>query len=250
MLDRRRVQRSASAATEPKPKGAPARLRTPDEWSKLSDKDLDRIADQMAEDDYDEEDARDPRHPRTRRARREAEEQQRAQAQAQQDVAPPTQEEIEAAMRAAGPGMASRVQDVETEQILRQSKKNQAVMVAVRTVGPQTTREMDDLMARWQLSLKNAHIDSQRYTIKVGHGVLMILDGYHAWDARDYLVQQPELDECSFESRQYKGVRHGDDSFVHQRKLQQQQHRQAQAAAKSKSEARRKARRQAAHGEL
>ena len=57
----------------------------------------------------------------------------------------------------------------------------------------------------WKSSLQNNHLIAQRYLLEDDRVIFMFEDGEHAWDAKDYLLQQPELIDISIEGKQYYG---------------------------------------------
>ncbi len=101
--------------------------------------------------------------------------------------------------------------------MMRTAKKGQSVMMFVSVVDvaaiastagvEKSQREFtEDRSKLWQSLLYNNHIDVQSFTIEDTRLLLMFKDGSQAWEARDFLVKQPDCLEVVLEGQMTKGA--------------------------------------------
>lgn len=66
-------------------------------------------------------------------------------------------------------------------------------------------REVDRVGMRWQQSLLNAHLDTERFVIEANRFLFHITDGAQAFEIRDFLTKQPECESVTFEGMTTEG---------------------------------------------
>lgn len=93
------------------------------------------------------------------------------------------------------------------EDMLKESKKGQTLMVFVKVGDNPTKRETEDLTARWEESLRNGGILVQRYIISEDRGIFMLQDGGEAWKMKDFLIEQDGCVEVEIDQKKYPGKR-------------------------------------------
>ncbi|KAB7496055.1 LDLR chaperone boca [Armadillidium nasatum] len=91
------------------------------------------------------------------------------------------------------------------ENLLKLSKKGKTLMMFVRTKEEFSPEEATAITQRWQTSLWNSHIQAERYMVDDKRAIFMFKDGSLAWEAKDFLIEQEELLECTLENRSYYG---------------------------------------------
>ena len=90
------------------------------------------------------------------------------------------------------------------EDLLRQSKKGQTVMMFVGVRGdPPDKARTDSISGRWVQSLLNGHLQAERYIVADNRVLLVIKDGSQAWDVKDYLVTQTDCTTVSIEQQTF-----------------------------------------------
>ena len=91
------------------------------------------------------------------------------------------------------------------EDLLKQSKKGQVLMLFVQVAGDITKDEAEKITGRWQSSLFNGNIQIQRYMIEDTKAIFLLQDGSLAWDVKDFLINQPECRSVEIEQKTYWG---------------------------------------------
>ncbi|KAK7067639.1 Chaperone for wingless signaling and trafficking of LDL receptor [Halocaridina rubra] len=91
------------------------------------------------------------------------------------------------------------------EDLLKMSKKGRTLMMFVQVKDEKSPEEAEDVTKLWQSALYNSHIQAERYMVDERRAIFMFKDGAQAWDAKDFLLEQPELRECSIENKVYHG---------------------------------------------
>ncbi|XP_076625424.1 LDLR chaperone boca [Colletes latitarsis] len=89
------------------------------------------------------------------------------------------------------------------DNILKMTKKGKGVMMFVDTNEDMSTEEADVIMKIWQTSLQNNHIIAERYPIDQKRSVFLFREGSQAVDAKNFLLQQPELSHVTLEGQTY-----------------------------------------------
>lgn len=65
--------------------------------------------------------------------------------------------------------------------------------------------EAERIMKLWQSSLQNNHIVAERYPIEGKRSIFMFKEGSQAVDAKNFLINQPELELVTLEGQTYPG---------------------------------------------
>ncbi|XP_065336136.1 LDLR chaperone boca [Cloeon dipterum] len=147
------------------------------EWAKkdirdYSDADMERLLDQWEEDDEPLEDDELPEHLRP-------------------------QPKID----------LSQLDMSDPEKMLKMTKKGKTLMAFVN-VDPSYPREKtEEVTQLWQSSLRNNHIQAERYLIGDNRAIFMFKDGSVAWEAKDFLVEQEGCQEVVIENKKYPGLK-------------------------------------------
>ncbi|XP_068204379.1 LDLR chaperone boca [Palaemon carinicauda] len=92
------------------------------------------------------------------------------------------------------------------ESLLKMSKKGRTLMTFVQVVDSLSPDEAEEITKIWQSALYNSHIQAERYMVDQRRAIFMFRDGSQAWEAKDFLVEQPEMKECSIENKIYHGL--------------------------------------------
>lgn len=91
------------------------------------------------------------------------------------------------------------------EKLMRASKKGKTVMAFV-TVGNSPTKEETEMLTqRWQVGLTNSHMKCERFVVADNKAIFVFEDGSLAFEAKDFLTQQPEVEEYSIDNRSWHG---------------------------------------------
>ena len=91
------------------------------------------------------------------------------------------------------------------EGILKATKKGKTLMAFVTVSGNPTKQETEQITGIWQSSLMNSHLIAERFVISDDRAIFMFKDGSHAWEAKDFLVQQDRCKEVTIENKPYPG---------------------------------------------
>lgn len=93
------------------------------------------------------------------------------------------------------------------EEMMRMSKKGKTIMIFARLKGNPEKSETEKITIRWQQGLLNGNIQTERYMVSDDRVIFLTKDGSFAWEIKDYLVQQPECLEVSFENQKFPGLK-------------------------------------------
>ncbi|XP_059486926.1 LDLR chaperone boca [Neocloeon triangulifer] len=125
----------------------------------------------------------------------------------EEDEEPLEEDELPEHLRPAPKVDFSNVDMSNPEAILKLSKKGKTLMTFVN-VDPSYSREKtEEITQIWQTSLRNNHIQAERYLIDDTRAIFMFKDGSVAWDAKDFLVQQEGCLEVVIENKNYPGLK-------------------------------------------
>ncbi|KAG0726907.1 LDLR chaperone boca [Chionoecetes opilio] len=91
------------------------------------------------------------------------------------------------------------------EQLLKMTKKGRTLMMFVQVKDELSSDEAEEMTRLWQSSLFNNHIQAERYMVDERRAIFMFKDGAQAWEAKDFLLEQKDLKECSMESKVFHG---------------------------------------------
>ncbi|XP_076294462.1 LDLR chaperone boca [Lasioglossum baleicum] len=89
------------------------------------------------------------------------------------------------------------------DNVLKMTKRGKGVMMFVDVSEDVTAENADVIMKIWQTSLQNNHIIAERYSIDLKRSVFLFREGSQAVDAKNYLLQQPELSHVTLEGQIY-----------------------------------------------
>lgn len=91
------------------------------------------------------------------------------------------------------------------DKLLATVKKGQPLMSFV-TVGNNPTKEETELLTqRWQVGLSNMHLKCERFVIADDRAIFMFNDGSLAFEAKEFLLGQPELKDFTIDGRVWQG---------------------------------------------
>lgn len=91
------------------------------------------------------------------------------------------------------------------EKLLRASKKGRTVMAFVTVANNPSKEDTELLTQRWQVGLTNMHMKCERFVVSDDRAIFVFEDGSLAYEAKSYLVDQPELKEYSIENQTWQG---------------------------------------------
>lgn len=91
------------------------------------------------------------------------------------------------------------------EDMIKLSKKGKTLMMFVRVKDGIEKREVDRLTGLWQTALQNNHLIAERYPLDDNRAIYMFKDGSLAWEAKDFLIEQKEVEEVTIENKPYYG---------------------------------------------
>ncbi len=95
-----------------------------------------------------------------------------------------------------------------TDNVLKATKKGKTLMLFVKVSGNPTREETEQISGIWQTGLWNTHIQADRFLLEDDRIIFMFKDGEHAWDARDYFVEQERCYDVQLEQNTYCGKHH------------------------------------------
>ncbi|XP_012284000.1 LDLR chaperone boca [Orussus abietinus] len=99
----------------------------------------------------------------------------------------------------------SKVDMTKPDEILRMTKKGKSLMMFI-DVNPDISEENANVLMRiWQGSLQNNHIIAERYPIDLKRAVFLFPEGSQAIDAKNYLLEQPEISHITLEGQTFYG---------------------------------------------
>lgn len=114
-------------------------------------------------------------------------------------------DELPEHLRPAPPIDLSKLDTSDPESILRLSKKGKTVMSFVSVSGSPTKTETEEITGIWQTSLHNSHLPAERFVVGEDRAIFMFKDGSHAWEAKDFLIQQDRCKDVTIENKVYDG---------------------------------------------
>lgn len=93
------------------------------------------------------------------------------------------------------------------EEMMKMSKKGKTLMIFAQLKGNPTKSETEKITIRWQQGLLNGNIQTERYLVSDDRVIFLTKDGSYAWDIKDYLIQQPECLEVTFDNQKFPGLK-------------------------------------------
>ena len=91
------------------------------------------------------------------------------------------------------------------EELMKATKKGKTVMMFAKINKFKSRQETEEVSSLWQTAMYNAHIQSERFMIEDNRVMFMFRDGGHAWEAKDYLIEQERVEDVQLEQKTYKG---------------------------------------------
>ncbi|XP_031570720.1 LDLR chaperone boca-like [Actinia tenebrosa] len=89
---------------------------------------------------------------------------------------------------------------------VKMAKKGKTLMMFVSIANNPSRKRTEDVTARWQTSLHNAHLQVERYIVADDRALFLLKDGSIAWDVKDFIITQPECKMVEFENQKFPGV--------------------------------------------
>jgi len=91
------------------------------------------------------------------------------------------------------------------EGMMKATKKGKTVMMFVRVRGFKDRQDTEELTSLWQTGLYNNHVQAERFMIEDDRVMFMFRDGSHAWEAKDFLLEQERCEDVQLEQQTYHG---------------------------------------------
>jgi len=91
------------------------------------------------------------------------------------------------------------------EGFMKMSKKGQTLMTFVTLHSNPTREKTEELSSLWQTSLQNSHVLTDRYLIADDRFIFMFKDGSQAYDAKDFILEQEQVESMTIENKPYYG---------------------------------------------
>ena len=91
------------------------------------------------------------------------------------------------------------------QDMMKMAKKGKTLMIFAQLKGKPEMRETEQITTRWQQGLLNGNIQTERYVVSTDRVLFLTKDGSLAWEIKDFLVQQPECLEVSFDNQKFPG---------------------------------------------
>lgn len=130
----------------------------------------------------------------------------------EEDEEPLPPDELPEYLRPPTPIDLSQADMKDPESLLKVSKKGKTLMTFVSVSGKPSKKETEEITSLWQTSLKNAHINAERYIVDDNRAIFMFNEGSQAWEAKDFLVQQERCESVTIENKVYPGKGSGGES--------------------------------------
>ncbi|KAH0950710.1 hypothetical protein HN011_001863 [Eciton burchellii] len=112
----------------------------------------------------------------------------------------------------------SKIDTTNPDNLLRMTKKGKGVMMFVDIRSDVSEEQAEIIMRIWQSSLRNNHIIAERYPINTKRSIFMFHEGSQTVDAKNYLLEQPELSHLTLEGQTY--YRDAEEAATHELKKQ------------------------------
>lgn len=93
------------------------------------------------------------------------------------------------------------------QEMMKMSKKGKAIMIFARLKGNPEKSETEKITTRWQQGLLNGNIQTERYLVSDDRVIFLTKDGSYAWEIKDFLIQQPECLEVTFDNQKFLGLK-------------------------------------------
>ncbi|XP_044002565.1 LDLR chaperone boca isoform X2 [Aphidius gifuensis] len=99
----------------------------------------------------------------------------------------------------------SKIDTTNPDELVKATKTGKSLMMFVDVKQDIPDDEAEKIMKIWQTSLQNNHIVIDRYPIEGKRSIFMFKEGSQSIDAKNFLIEQPELDHVSLEGQTYHG---------------------------------------------
>ncbi|XP_065896193.1 LRP chaperone MESD-like [Dysidea avara] len=93
------------------------------------------------------------------------------------------------------------------QDMMKMAKKGKTLMIFAQLKGKPEMKETEKITTRWQQGLLNGNIQTERYVVSTDRALFLTKDGSLAWEIKDFLVQQPECLEVSFDNQKFPGLK-------------------------------------------
>ena len=93
------------------------------------------------------------------------------------------------------------------QEMMKMSKKGKTIMIFAQLKGNPEKTETEKITTRWQQGLLNGSIQTERYLVSDDRVIFLTKDGSYAWEIKDYLIQQPECLEVTFDNQKFPGLK-------------------------------------------
>merc|ERR1719245_3030261 len=88
---------------------------------------------------------------------------------------------------------------------MKATKKGKTVMMFVRVRDFVSREDTEELTSLWQTGLYNNHVQAERFMIEDDRVMFMFRDGSHAWEAKDFLLEQERCEDVQLEQQTFLG---------------------------------------------
>ena len=93
------------------------------------------------------------------------------------------------------------------QEMMKMSKKGKTIMIFARLKGNPEKSETEKITTRWQQGLLNGNIQTERYLVSDDRVIFLTKDGSYSWEIKDFLIQQPECLEVTFDNQKFPGLK-------------------------------------------
>jgi len=91
------------------------------------------------------------------------------------------------------------------DEVMKATKKGKTMMMFVRVNNFVSKEETEEITSLWATGLYNNHIQAERFPIEDDRVMFMFRDGAHAWEAKDFLLDQERVEDVQLEQQTYYG---------------------------------------------
>ena len=93
------------------------------------------------------------------------------------------------------------------QDMMKMSKKGKTLMIFAQLKGNPAKTETEKITTRWQQGLLNGNIQTERYLVSDDRVIFLTKDGSYAWEIKDFLIQQPECLQVTFDNQKFPGLK-------------------------------------------
>jgi hypothetical protein len=132
------------------------------------------------------------------------------------------------------------------DSVIKATKKGKTLMMFVKVSGNPSKQETEEISAIWQTGLWNTHIQTDRFLLEDDRVIYMFKDGEHAFDARDYFLDQERCFDVQLEQQTHCGRHHPECEVDKTKKeAKEKEEKEQRAQEKTKKEAKEKKKKEA-----